>query len=199
MSKVAIKGADTGTGVFTLESPATNTDRTLTLPDNTGTILTSGAPVTVAQGGTGRTTALAEAAITLTSNSSAGADNTYVKVNFNSAPFDNYSGFSTGQYTIPVTGVYALSTTVYFRQASGGTANQFIVRFYKNGTAFTYVEVDGNGASVLFHGMAVTSTWNGSLSAGDVITVYGLHSYGSAANTYNFVGNGCTLNIRQLS
>jgi hypothetical protein len=38
MSKVAIKGADTGTGVFTLESPATNTDRTLVLPDEAGTI-----------------------------------------------------------------------------------------------------------------------------------------------------------------
>jgi len=41
MSKVAIKGATTGTGVFTLESPATNTDRTLVLPDETGTVLTS--------------------------------------------------------------------------------------------------------------------------------------------------------------
>ena len=41
MSKVAIKGADTGTGVFTIESPATNTDRTITLPDEAGTILTS--------------------------------------------------------------------------------------------------------------------------------------------------------------
>jgi hypothetical protein len=41
MSRVAIKGADTGTGVFTLESPATNTDRTLVLPDEAGTVLTS--------------------------------------------------------------------------------------------------------------------------------------------------------------
>ena len=40
MSKVAIKGAATGTGVFTLESPATNTDRTLVLPDEAGTVLT---------------------------------------------------------------------------------------------------------------------------------------------------------------
>ena len=38
MSKVAIQGAATGTGVFTLASPATNTDRTLTLPDEAGTI-----------------------------------------------------------------------------------------------------------------------------------------------------------------
>jgi len=41
MSRVAIKGADTGTGVFTLESPATNTDRTLVLPDEAGTVLTT--------------------------------------------------------------------------------------------------------------------------------------------------------------
>ena len=41
MSKISIKGATTGTGVFTLESPATNTDRTLVLPDEAGTVLTS--------------------------------------------------------------------------------------------------------------------------------------------------------------
>ena len=41
MSKVAIQGAATGTGVFTLTSPATNTDRTLVLPDEAGTVLTS--------------------------------------------------------------------------------------------------------------------------------------------------------------
>jgi hypothetical protein len=41
MSKIAISGASTGTATFTIESPATSTDRTLTLPDNTGTILTN--------------------------------------------------------------------------------------------------------------------------------------------------------------
>lgn len=41
MSKVAIQGAATGTGVFTLASPATNTDRTLVLPDEAGTVLTT--------------------------------------------------------------------------------------------------------------------------------------------------------------
>jgi hypothetical protein len=43
MSKVAIQGAATGTGVFTLASPATNTNRTLTLPDEAGTVLTRAA------------------------------------------------------------------------------------------------------------------------------------------------------------
>ena len=46
MSQIAIKGATTGTGVFTLESPATNTDRTLVLPDEAGTVLTTASGLT---------------------------------------------------------------------------------------------------------------------------------------------------------
>ena len=41
MSNIAVKGATTGTGTFTLESPATNTDRVLVLPDEAGTIITT--------------------------------------------------------------------------------------------------------------------------------------------------------------
>lgn len=41
MSKVKIKGDASGTGVFTVTAPATNTDRTITLPDSTGTVLTT--------------------------------------------------------------------------------------------------------------------------------------------------------------
>ena len=40
MSKVAIKGNASGTGTFTLEAPNSNTDRTLVLPDEAGTVLT---------------------------------------------------------------------------------------------------------------------------------------------------------------
>ena len=40
MSKIALKPNDSGTGTFTLESPNSNTDRTLTLPDEAGTVLT---------------------------------------------------------------------------------------------------------------------------------------------------------------
>ena len=45
MSNIAIKGAATGSGTFTLEAPATSTNRTLTLPDEAGTM--------ALQGGTG--------------------------------------------------------------------------------------------------------------------------------------------------
>lgn len=41
MSKVAISGNASGTGVFTLAAPNSNIDRVLTLPDEAGTVLTT--------------------------------------------------------------------------------------------------------------------------------------------------------------
>jgi len=41
MSKVTIQGDASGTGIFTIASPNSNTDRTLTLPDEAGTIITT--------------------------------------------------------------------------------------------------------------------------------------------------------------
>ena len=41
MSKVAIVGDPSGTGTFTISAPNGNTDRTLVLPDEAGTVLTS--------------------------------------------------------------------------------------------------------------------------------------------------------------
>ena len=50
MSKIALSGNASGTGTFTFASPNSNTDRTLTLPDATGTVLVSGQPVTATTG-----------------------------------------------------------------------------------------------------------------------------------------------------
>jgi hypothetical protein len=40
LSKISLSGNASGTGTFTLASPNSSTDRTLTLPDSTGTIAT---------------------------------------------------------------------------------------------------------------------------------------------------------------
>lgn len=45
MSLIAMQGGATGTGVVTLLAPNTNTNRTLTLPDATGTVLVSGTAI----------------------------------------------------------------------------------------------------------------------------------------------------------
>lgn len=45
MSLVKIQGNASGTGILTIAAPNTNTDRTLTLPDATGTVQVSGNPI----------------------------------------------------------------------------------------------------------------------------------------------------------
>jgi hypothetical protein len=49
MSRITLSGNASGTGNFTLASPNSNTDRTLTLPDNTGTVLTTASTVSSTQ------------------------------------------------------------------------------------------------------------------------------------------------------
>jgi hypothetical protein len=41
MSKIALSGNASGTGTFTIASPNSNSDRTLTLPDSAGTLATA--------------------------------------------------------------------------------------------------------------------------------------------------------------
>jgi hypothetical protein len=50
MSLVKVQGNASGTGTFTIASPNSNTDRTLTLPDATGTVQVSGQPLTATTG-----------------------------------------------------------------------------------------------------------------------------------------------------
>jgi len=45
MSKIAVSSNPSGTGTFTIASPATNTDRTLNLPDEAGTVITSASDI----------------------------------------------------------------------------------------------------------------------------------------------------------
>ena len=42
MAKVKIQGHASGTGILTVTAPNTSTDRTITLPDSTGTLATTG-------------------------------------------------------------------------------------------------------------------------------------------------------------
>ena len=46
MSKIRLTPNASGTGTVTLTVPSTSTDRTVTLPDNTGTVITTESTVT---------------------------------------------------------------------------------------------------------------------------------------------------------
>ena len=127
MSKIAIKGATTGTGVFTLESPATNTDRTLILPDEAGTVLTSASDV--AQKGVP-----AFSAYNSSTSRQTVSTTTYTKVVLPTKEFDTHGFFdNTTDYRFQPTiaGYYLVNATVY-SQATGGLTRT-IGAFFKNG------------------------------------------------------------------
>ena len=50
MSKIKLESNPSGTGTFTIQSPASSTDRTITLPDEAGTVLTSASDLSGATG-----------------------------------------------------------------------------------------------------------------------------------------------------
>jgi hypothetical protein len=52
MSNITVQGNASGSGIITLESPNTNSNRTVTLPDETGTLLVSGGALGTPSSGT---------------------------------------------------------------------------------------------------------------------------------------------------
>ncbi len=103
MSKVAITGNASGAGVFTIASPNSATDRTLTLPDETGTI------------------ALAQASyVRLNSPNGYGSTNNKIRrftnVVNNVGPDITYADSATlgATFTINTDGVYSVSTSGNF-------------------------------------------------------------------------------------
>lgn len=125
MSSVKIQGDSSGTGVLTIAAPNTNTDRTLSLPDNTGDILT-----------TSSTTALKVPAFYKISS----ADQTITSSVFTKVQFDGSSGFDTAsywdatnhRYTPQVAGYYQITTALRMTYSS---LTQHNIQIFKNGSS----------------------------------------------------------------
>jgi hypothetical protein len=64
MSKIALSGDAAGTGTFTIASPNSNSNRTLTLPDSTGTVMLTNTAVAKSQLPTGSVLQVVSAAKT---------------------------------------------------------------------------------------------------------------------------------------
>jgi hypothetical protein len=119
MSKIALSGNASGTGTFTIASPNSNSDRTLTLPDNSGTVLTTATPGVPVNGPT-----FSAYPSTLQSFSS----NTNTKVLFQTEEYDTNSNFASSRFTPTVAGYYQFSAAV--KVSANGWFELFI---YKNG------------------------------------------------------------------
>jgi hypothetical protein len=89
MSKVKIQGSASGSGVLTIQAPTTSTDRTITLPDTTGTLLDENSSVPAAN----LTGTVADARISaLTASKLTGALPAISAANLTAIPAANVTG-----------------------------------------------------------------------------------------------------------
>lgn len=146
MSNVALSGNASGTGTFTIASPNSNTDRTLTLPDGTGTIVASGVNSAITSG----------TAVASTSGTS---------ISFTSVPS------WVKRITVMFSGVSANASAIMYLRlgtSSGSTTSGYLgAGYYLNsGTstqASTYWPVDGTAivAASTRHGMCIITNITG--------------------------------------
>jgi hypothetical protein len=166
MSKISIAGASTGTATFTIESPATSTNRTITLADATGTMVVSGTTPSL-NGITFPATQVASAGVntlddyeegswtpsiggTATYNAQAG---TYTKIgNVVTVAFDIYillkgTGSATTVSGLPFT---TANTTPYNENGSG------VAYFADIATSVTYLTavLNKNATTLHFDGLS---------------------------------------------
>jgi hypothetical protein len=180
MSKVAIEGNALGSGTLTIAAPNTSTNRTLTLPDNTGTIITTGSTFA----GTGPAfSAYQGTSQTLTST-------VYTKIALNTERFDTNSNFdSTTNYrfTPTVEGYYQINYEVYGTATS--TMTNFVGALYKNGSVYEYNVINTLNSSQATTGSTLVYM-NGST---DYLELYlqlqgtGTLTAGAASGTTNFM------------
>jgi hypothetical protein len=124
MSKVALSSNALGTGTFTIASPNSNTDRTLTLPDNTGTILTTATPGVPVNGPAFRAHLGANQTVTT---------DVATKMQISVEAFDTANCFNTSTYrfTPNVAGYYQFTGNLYVQ--AGSTLVYNFPLIYKNG------------------------------------------------------------------
>jgi len=188
MSVVKIQGNASGTGEFTIAAPNSNTNRTLTLPDNTGTIVTTGSTAGVSQtmlasglAGTGPAFSATRSA----SQTPSGA--TWTKVQFSTEEYDTancYDPTTNYRFTPNVAGYYLITAIVETNASSlTGTA------IYKNGSAYRRSWASNPGAAA----SAVISTIVYMNGTTDYVEAYVYQNNTSAlyTNSLDYEFSGC--------
>ena len=126
MSQVKISGNASGTGILTVAAPNTNSNYTLTLPAETGTVLTSASSITQNAG---------PAFLTYMSAGQTISSNTWTKIQYNTEVLDTNSCYDTSNYrfTPNVAGVYILN---FGFRLDTTTAYEYWIQVYKNGSSY---------------------------------------------------------------
>jgi hypothetical protein len=180
MSKISLTPNASGTGTLTIAAPNTSTDRTLTLPDETGTIISSTSSQVAGP-------AFSAYGSTLTSV----PNNTWTKIIFNTENFDTNNCFDTSNYrfTPNVAGHYQFNCRVGMGATGTGIA---AIKIYKNGSQHIIGDEPLNiatyGAYPSVHGLG----WANGTTDYFEVYVYqnsgSTQNCGSAQSGFNFDG-----------
>lgn len=161
MSKIALSPPASGTATFTIAAPVGSTDRTLTLPDNSGTLLSNASTFA----GTGPAFSAYASASQSISNI------TFTKIQINTENFDTNSNFdptTNYRFTPTVAGYYQINGCV--NGASSGVIRVVRAYIYKNGLLFKL----GNFSDI---GTGATAAGSMSGSVHDLIYMNGTTDY----------------------
>jgi hypothetical protein len=175
MSRVVIQGNASGTGNFTIAAPNSNTDRTLTLPDEAGTIRVDSVGATP----------LPIFHAYRTSNYSIGTSEAILIYDATKVNQGSHYNTTTGKFTAPVNGIYefawasiAIGVNDVFRYslAINGTIESAKDELRLDLTA-TGSEYATNGEFSRYISLSANDTVEVQVSAGAAATGYGSPSY----------------------
>ena len=180
MSKVAIQGNASGTGTFTIAAPNSNTDRTLTLPDEAGTVLTSASDIPASN------------VLGTTTNDNATAG--YVGEFVDSYVFQSVSTSAMNLTSISLTaGDWEVSGTLQY-YGSGGSTNLILAVSLTSGTIPTPTGQDAViGAANSGSGIGAVNIPNYRYSLSATTTIYLNGRLDSSANDC-----GCYITARRV-
>ena len=168
MSQVKVSGNASGTGIFEIAAPNSNTNRTLTLPDNTGTLVSTGSTFA----GTGPAFTAAGS-----STQTFGAT-TWTKIVFQTETYDTnscYDNATNYRFTPTVAGYYQMNLSMSANDTGAGGVLLYTA-FYKNGVSFTALSNRDDNGQPRNMSQSVIIYCNGST---DYIEVYGYTSGGT--------------------
>ena len=170
MASLVLSGNTSGS--ITISSPSVSGSNTLTLPANTGTIITTGSTFA----GTGPAFSAYQS-----TDQTGLTSNTYTKCNFQTEEYDTNNNFASSTFTPTVAGYYQINWAADLLATGGGTG--FIAALYKNGSIY-------KASSGLFAGSATEVECTGSTvvymnGSSDYLDIYVRIVGGSARQTFS--------------
>jgi hypothetical protein len=186
MSKIALSGNASGTGTFTIASPDSNSDRTLNLPDNSGTVLTSASSIAASQLGSQFSVSSSAPSSSLVMDASGRVTMPFqpaISIGINQQQITDVAGtnlFGVSGRTYVVDTAVGITHNTTNGRFTVPIAGRYLVSFYtmKENAGVAYLDINVNDASWLRPYSATNAVgWTAystcgirNLAAGDYIT-----------------------------